>query len=128
MLGRESWTNNIDSSGVKWSQVFNIYGGFFKKTLYVGFFAKNSIKVVKPPQIVYKGFKVKFFLKGMVVKSLLISSVKEKQHQILWNTKHHANSSVLIKKKKFIKTYMLRGLVSWPIKIRRFYIFFKYYF
>ena len=72
MLFKQTWINVADNTNVKWIQIFHLYKGFKRKSTKIGFFIKGSARVVEPPRIEYKGFKVKFNKKGDICRGIVI--------------------------------------------------------
>lgn len=105
---------------MRWLQVFHLYKGFYRKSTKIGFFIKGSARVVEPPRLEYKGFKVKFNRKGDICRGLLVRN----KYNIARNdgsvTYFKANDTILLKKKQEIKSKYLYGPVSYKIKRKRF--------
>ena len=103
MIQKKSWIFGSDNTNVRWLRIFHLYKGFFKKSSSIGFFLKGSARVVEPPIIEYKGFKVKFNKKGDICRGFFIRSKYndlKKDGSALFFKK---NSLVLIKKKTRFK-------------------------
>ena len=83
-------------------QIFHLYKGFFRKQTTVGFFVKGAARVVEPPKLEYKGFKIKFNKKGDICRGLLIRA-KYKLLRGDGSVNYFANNSlILIKKNKML--------------------------
>lgn len=125
MIFKKTWLNVADNTNVEWLQIFHLYKGFFRKTTTVGFFVKGSARVVEPPRIEYKGFKVKFNKKGDICRGLLIrTKYKNCRHDGSTNYFNN-NSLILIKKKQDIKSKYLFGPISYLLKRKKFLSLFK---
>jgi ribosomal protein L14 len=75
-------------------------------------FIKGSAKVVEPPQIVYKGVKFKYSIKGDIVRCIIIRTFRTSRNASGFNIKFDANSTLTIKKKQTIKSKYVKGIVS----------------
>jgi len=99
VIFKKTWLNVADNTNVDWIQTFHLYKGFYRKSATAGDFVKGSARVVEPPRIEYKGFKVKFNKKGDICRGLLIrtkyNTVTADGRTILFFN----NSTILIKKK-----------------------------
>ena len=125
MIFKKSWLNISDSSNVKWCQTFHLYKGFFRKKTKIGFFIKSSAKIVEPPRIEYKGFKIKYNKKGDICRGLLIRTkffIKKKDGLNLYFKK---NNLILLKKKNELKSKYLYGPVTFLIKRKKILNLFK---
>lgn len=117
MIFKKTWLNITDGTNVRWLQTFHLYKGFNRRVASVGFFIKGSARVVEPPRLEYKGFKVKFNKKGDICRGLLIRTrfmIKKYDGSPIY---FKSNDSVLLKKKNDIKSKYLYGPV--PIKLKR---------
>lgn len=125
MILKKTWLNVADSTNVQWIQTFHLYKGFFRKKTYIGFFIKGSARIVEPPRIEYKGFKVKFNKKGDICRGLIIrNNYKILRYDGSVNYFNN-NSIILIKKKQEIKSKYLFGPVSYLLKRKKFLSLFK---
>jgi len=125
MIFKKTWLSVADNTNVRWLQVFHLYKGFYRKSTKLGFFIKGSARVVEPPRIEYKGFKVKFNRKGDICRGLLIRN----KYNILRNdgsvTYFRSNDIILLKKKQEIKSKYLYGPVSYKIRRKKFLTLFS---
>jgi large subunit ribosomal protein L14 len=125
MIFKQTWLSVADNTNVRWLQVFHLYKGFYRKTTKIGFFIKATARVVEPPRIEYKGFKVKYNKKGDICRGLIIRA--------RFNTKKHdgssiyfsSNNTILLKKKQDVKSKYLYGPVSYVIKRKKFLTLFS---
>jgi large subunit ribosomal protein L14 len=125
MIFKKTWLNVADNTNVQWLQIFHLYKGFFRKQTTQGFFVKGSARVVEPPRLEYKGFKIKFNKKGDICRGLLIrTKYKILRHDGATNYFNN-NSLVLIKKKQEVKSKYLFGPVSYVLKRKKFLSLFK---
>lgn len=125
MIFKKTWLNVADNTNVNWLQTFHLYKGFFRKSTKVGEFVKGSARVVEPPRIEYKGFKVKFNKKGDICRGLIIRSkfnFTMVDGTILY---FFNNSIVLIKKKQELKSKYLFGPISRLLRRKKFTLLFK---
>ena len=125
MIQKKSWLSISDNTNVCWLRVFHLYKGFFKKKTKLGFFLKGSARVVEPPRIEYKGFKVKFNKKGDICRGFFIRSkynVYKKNGSSVYFQK---NAAVLIKKRQDLKSKYLYGPVTKNLKRKKFLLLFK---
>ena len=91
----------------------------------MGFFVKGAARVVEPPKLEYKGFKIKFNKKGDICRGLLIRA-KYKLLRGDGSVNYFANNSlILIKKKQDVKSKYLFGPVSYVLKRKKFLSLFK---
>lgn len=120
MILKNTWLNIADNTNVSWLQTFHLYKGFNRKVTKVGYFVKGSARVVEPPRIEYKGFKVKFNKKGDICRALLIR-VKfriKKFDGLIVNFPQ--NSALLIRKKQDLKSKYIYGPTTKYLKRKRF--------
>jgi len=120
MLLRESWIFISDNTNVRWKKIFHLYKGFFRKKTYLGFFIKGSARVVEPPRVEYKGFKYKYFLKGDIVRSLIIRTIYKNFSKDTSTYSFNKNSSFLIKKKQDPRSKFLNGPILKIFNRRKF--------
>ena len=88
-----------DGTNILWTQTFQLYKGFYRKSTKLGLFIKGSTRVVKPPKQEYKGFKFKYFKKGDIIR-MLITRQKYNIYRFdgsVFKTKK--NTSLILKKK-----------------------------
>ena len=119
MIFKKSWLNISDGSNVKWVQTFHLYCGFYRKKTQSGFFIKSSVRLIEPPRIEYKGFKIKYNKKGDICKNLIVRTnyyCKKKNGFFIFFKK---NNSILIKKKYEIKSKYLYGPIFINIKRKK---------
>ena len=120
MIFKQTWLNVADNTNVRWLQVFHLYKGFHRKSSKVGFFIKGTARVVEPPRIEYKGFKIKYNKKGDICRGLIIRNY--------YNVKKHdgasvyffSNNTILLKKKQDVKCKYLYGPITYLIKRKKF--------
>jgi ribosomal protein L14 len=120
MIFKQTWLDVADNTNVRWLQVFHLYKGFHRKSTKVGFFVKGTARVVEPPRIEYKGFKIKYNKKGDICRGLIIRNY--------YNIKKHdgasiyffSNNTILLKKKQDVKSKYLYGPVTYLIKRKKF--------
>jgi ribosomal protein L14 len=102
-----------------------LYKGFYRKNTKVGFFVKGSARIVEPPRIEYKGFKVKFNKKGDICRGLIARSayrIKRIDNSVFLYNK---NDIILLKKKQEPKSKYLYGPIPYNVKRKKFLILFK---
>ena len=99
MILKKTWLHVADNTNVNWIQTFHLYKGFYRKFARVGNFIKGSARVVEPPRIEYKGFKVKFNMKGDICRGLIIRDKFNNQNVDGSNLLFFNNSTILLKKK-----------------------------
>lgn len=125
MIFKKTWLNVSDNTNVRWLQIFQLYKGFHRKSLKVGFFIKGSARVVEPPRLEYKGFKFKFNKKGDICRGLFIRGkfpIKKLDGGVIYFKK---NDTVLLKKKQDLKSKYLFGPVPLKLKRKKFLGLFK---
>jgi large subunit ribosomal protein L14 len=119
MIFRKTWLNISDNTTVKWLQTFHLYKGFKRKSTKIGFFQKGSARVVSPPRIEYKGFKLKFNTKGDICRSLVLRGKfpsKRYDGSVIF---FQYNNGVLIKKQQNIKSKYLLGPIEKVLKRKK---------
>lgn len=119
MLQKESWLFISDNTNVRWIKIFHLYKGFHRKTTKEGYFIKASSRVVEPPRIEYKGFKYKYYIKGNIVRSIIIRTVLPSVRKDKSFIRFYENSSIIIKKKQDPKSKFLLGPISRMLKRKR---------
>lgn len=120
MIFKQTWLSLADGTNVRWLQVFHLYKGFYRKTTKIGFFVKGSARVVEPPRIEYKGFKVKFNKKGDICRGLMVRTrfkLKKLDNSVLY---FKNNQLILLKKKQDLKSKYMYGPVPSSIKRKKF--------
>lgn len=125
MLNRLTWVNVSDSTGVKWLNIFHLYGGFFKKTTKISYYLKGSARVVNPPRVEYRGFKLKPVFKGTILRAFTVKTVYNIRKFNGSVIKYGYNSVVLVKKKNITKSKYLLGLITTDLKRKKFIYLFK---
>lgn len=125
MISRQTWVSVSDNTTVKWLQVFHLYKGFIRKSSPVGFFLKGSARVVSPPRIEYKGFKLKYNTKGDICRGLIIRGTFHSKRLDGAVVFFPVNNIVLIKKQQNIKSKYVLGPVEKTLKRKKFKTFFK---
>lgn len=125
MIFKKTWLNVSDGTNVNWLQTFHLYKGFFRKNSKLGFFIKGSARIVTPPRLEYKGFKVKFNRKGDVCRGVIIRNTYNvvKPDGNVLNFKN--NNLILLKKKQEPKSKYLYGPITKMLKRKRFISLFK---
>lgn len=125
MIFKKTWLSVADNTNVCWLQTFHLYKGFFRKSTTIGFFVKGSARVVEPPRLEYKGFKVKFNKKGDICRGLLIRTRFRDKKLDGSVTFFKSNNIILLKKKQDLKSKYLYGPVSCNLKRKKFISLFK---
>jgi ribosomal protein L14 len=125
MIFKLTWLNITDNTNVAWLQTFHLYKGSRRTWSPVGYFVKGSARIVEPPRIEYKGFKVKYNKKGDICRSLIIRTyytLKKKDGGCL---NFFSNSGLLIKKKQDLKSKYVFGPGTKLMKRKRLLTAFK---
>lgn len=125
MIFKQTWLSVSDNTNVRWLQVFHLYKGFYRKVTKIGFFVKGTARVVEPPRIEYKGFKVKYNKKGDICRGLIIRNrynIKKNDGSSVYFS---SNNTILLKKKQDVKSKYLFGPVSSSIKRKKFLTLFS---
>jgi large subunit ribosomal protein L14 len=125
MIFKQSWLHITDNTNVSWLQVFHLYKGFHRKTSFIGYFIKGTARIIEPPRIEYKGFKVKYNKKGDICRALLIRTVymlKRKDRSVIYFSQ---NNALLIKKKQDLKSKYVYGPATKLLKRKRFLTAFR---
>lgn len=125
MIFKKTWLNVADNTNVDWIQTFHLYKGFYRKFTKIGHFIKGSARVVEPPRIEYKGFKVKFNKKGDICRGLIIRSRFNIQNLDGMIVTFYNNSTILLKKKQELKSKYLFGPISRHMRRKKFILLFK---
>lgn len=125
MIFKKTWLSVADNTNVEWLQTFHLYKGFYRKTTGVGFFIKGSARIVEPPRIEYKGFKIKFNKKGDICRGLLIRSAYKNKRNDGATLLFKKNDIILLKKKQDLKSKYLYGPVPYNLKRKKFLSLFK---
>lgn len=120
MIFKETWLGVSDNTSVCWLQVFHLYKGFFRKVTKPGFFVKGSARVVEPPRIEYKGFKVKFNKKGDICRGFIVRSNYAFNKNDGSVFKFFANDTILLKKRQDVKSKYLYGPIGGQVSRKRF--------
>lgn len=126
MIFKKTWLNVSDNTNIRWFQTFHLYKGFFRKQSKLGFFLKGSARVVEPPRIEYKGFKVKFNKKGDICRGLIIRTKYKIYKNDGTSLKFKENNLIIIKKKYDVKSKYLYGPISIKLKRKKFLTLFKF--
>jgi ribosomal protein L14 len=91
----------------------------------MGFFIKGSARIVTPPYIFYKGFKVKYFFKGDIVRMIYFRQ-KYRTKRIDGSTLYTKNNTGLIlKKRQDTQSKYFYGPAIRQLNRKRFLILFK---
>lgn len=125
MIFKQTWLSVADNTNVRWLQVFHLYKGFYRKSTKVGFFIKGTARVVEPPRIEYKGFKVKYNKKGDICRGLIIRNKYNTKKLDGSSIYFLSNNTILLKKKQDVKSKYLYGPVSYAIKRKKFLTLFS---
>lgn len=125
LINKLTWVNISDSSGVKWLNVFHLYGGFFKKSSKISSYVKGSSKIVNPPRVEYRGYKLRQIKKGVVLKSFIVKVKKQIRRNDFSYLNYSYNSVVLIKKKNTTMSKYLLGLALTDLKRKKYIYLFK---
>lgn len=126
MIFKQTWLSVADNTNVRWIQTFHLYKGFNRKSTTTGFFIKGSARIVEPPRIEYKGFKVKFNKKGDICRGLLIRTKYMTRKHDGCPIYFAQNNIILLKKKQDVKSKYLYGPVSYKIKRKKFLSLFEF--
>ena len=86
----------------------------------MGFFIKSSARIVEPPRIEYKGFRVKFNKKGDICRGLIVRSRYGERYEDGASLYFKANDTILLRKKQELKSKYLYGPVSYRMGRKRF--------
>lgn len=125
MLLKESWITVADNTNVRWLQIFHLYRGFHRKQTKTGMFVKGAAKVVEPPRLEYKGFKVKFNLKGDICRGFIIRARYSQRRLDGSRSYFRTNDTILLKKRQDLKSKYLFGPVSKLLFRKRFLTLFS---
>lgn len=125
MLQKQTWANITDGTNVKWLQIFHLYKGSFRKWSSEGLFVKGSARVVLPPRLEYKGFKIRFNLKGDICRSLIVRTKYQKRKTDGSRIFLKDNALIMIKKKQDLKSKYFYGPISLNVRRKRFITCFK---
>lgn len=117
--------NVSDSTGVKWLNVFHLYGGFLRKSTNLSLYVKGSARVVNPPRVEYRGFKLRPVFKGTVLKAFIVKVKYRTQRFDSSSINYNYNSVVLIRKKNVTKSKYLLGLALYDLQRKKFIYLFK---
>jgi ribosomal protein L14 len=124
MLQKQSLINISDNSGIKWFQIFHLYGGSFCSNINPGFYCKGSAKIVKAPRNEYKGFKFKTIKRGDIFKTLFIRGKYNSLYMDFNSIKFNFNNNIVIKSKKEPKFKHLYGPILYKFpKKKSIYLF-----
>ena len=75
-------------------------------------FVKSAAQVVEPPQIVYKGTKFKYSVKGDIVRLIIVRVLRPSYNKNGFGVCFDSNCSITIKKKQQPKSLYNYGPVS----------------
>lgn len=126
MLQKQTWVNVTDGTNVKWLQIFHLYKGSFRKKSGEGQFVKGSARVVLPPRLEYKGFKIRFNLKGDICRALIVRTKFQTRKSDGSKLLFKDNGVILIKKKQDLKSKYFYGPAASRINRKRFLACFKW--
>ena len=91
----------------------------------MGFFVKNSTRLIKPPRIEYKGFKFKIFRRGEIIRTLITHQryrIPRLDGAVLTT---RANMAIILKRRHDVQSRYLRGPALRYLNRKRFIILFK---
>ena len=125
MLFKESWVHLTDNTNVRWLRLFHLYKGFKRRSTTIGFFVKGSARVVEPPRLEYKGFKIKFNKKGDICRALVLRVRKPICRLDSSTTFFNANSSLSIRKLQTPKSKYINGPTTYNLYRKQFKTLFK---
>lgn len=125
MLFKESWVYLSDNTNVRWLRLFHLYKGFKRKSSTIGFFVKGSARIVEPPRLEYKGFKVRFNKKGDICRAILLRVVKSTLRLDGSTLSFNSNSGLSIKKVQTPKSKYTHGPVTYNLYRKQFKTLFK---
>jgi ribosomal protein L14 len=109
LILKQTWVTLADSGYVRWLKVFQLYGGFCRLKTKVGFYVKGSSRVIVPTPNYYKGFTVKVFKKGSIIRVFLTHQVYNLNYHSTCIVKFPNNTGLPIKKKKIFYSKHLIG-------------------
>lgn len=112
MLFKESWSSLADGTNVRWVKIFHLYKGFVRRSTTTSMFVKSSAQVVEPPQVVYKGTKFKYSVKGDIVRSVIVRVLRFSYNKAGFGIHFDQNCSVTIKKRQQPRSLYNYGPVS----------------
>jgi len=112
LLFKESWSSLADGTNVRWVKIFHLYKGFVRRSTTTSMFVKSAAQVVEPPQIVYKGTKFKYSVKGDIVRLIIVRVLRSSYNKNGFGVCFDANCSITIKKKQQPKSLYNYGPVS----------------
>jgi large subunit ribosomal protein L14 len=125
VLLKESWISLADNTNVRWLRLFHLYKGFKRNSSTVGLFVKGSARVVEPPRLEYKGFKIRFNKKGDICRALLLRVVKPISRLDGSTLVFYLNSGLTIKKLQTPKSKYTRGPTTYSLSRKQFKSMFK---
>lgn len=126
MIFKQTWLSVSDNTNVRWLQIFHLYKGFKRKSTKVGFFVKGTARVVEPPRLEYKGFKVKYNKKGDICRGLIIRNKYNVVRNDGTSLYFSSNNTILLKKKQDVKSKYLYGPVPSMLKRKKFLSLFSF--
>jgi ribosomal protein L14 len=85
-----------------------------------GMFVKGAAKVVEPPRLEYKGFKLKFSRKGSICRSLIVRARYAPVRPSGDRVRFRSNDTIIIKRRQEVKSKYIYGPGSRGIRRRRF--------
>ena len=93
---------------------------------YESVFIKGSAQVVEPPQVVYKGTKFKYSVKGDIIRAIIVRTVKPSLNKTGTSVFVDSNSLLTIKKRQTPKSRYVKGIViKNAVKRKKFITLFK---
>ena len=125
MLNKESWVSVSDGTNIRWVQLFQLYGGFYRRSTGEGMFVKGAAKVVEPPRLEYKGFKLRFSLKGSISRGLVIRALYSSPRKGGNRVKFSSNDIIILRRKQEVRSKYFYGPVSRMVKRKRFLTLFR---
>ena len=89
-----------------------MYKGFWRRSTSTSLFIKGSAQIVEPPQITYKGTKFKYYIKGDILRAIIIRTKKFAHNKSGLGVILRTNDLLVIKKKQTLKSKYIKGVVS----------------
>jgi large subunit ribosomal protein L14 len=125
MLFKESWLYLADNTNIRWLRLFHLYKGFKRRSSTIGFFIKGSARMVEPPRLEYKGFKIKFNKKGDICRALVLRIRKPTQRLDGSISFFNTNSGLSIRKLQTPKSKYVNGPTTYNLYRKQFKSLFR---
>lgn len=110
MILKQTIITVTDKSGLNNINVFQLYGGFFRKFTKIGFFIKGSCRKITKKQNNNKSIaKKKFFKKGHITKAIITRQSYNLHRLDGRRLKLKDNTSITIKKNKLTRSKHILG-------------------